>query len=194
MSTAESDVQRGRELARDEPAIAVFTWRAKPGKEADVARWLEEARRTMSRFPGYQASTVIQEEDSRDIHLIAEFASQEDLERWLHSDERAVLLTRVQSLAEPPEVQSRTGLETWFHVSSHDGATMRPPPRWKMWLVSLAAIYPLVLLFQAFVTPRVTHWPLWARSLLFPLVLLTLMTYVVMPVVTRLLHRWLSPG
>jgi antibiotic biosynthesis monooxygenase (ABM) superfamily enzyme len=29
------------------------------------------------------------------------------------------------------------------------------------------------------------------RAALFPLVLLTFMTYAVMPVVTRLLHRWL---
>jgi antibiotic biosynthesis monooxygenase (ABM) superfamily enzyme len=28
---------------------------------------------------------------------------------------------------------------------------------------------------------------------MFPLVLLTLMTFVVMPTVTRVLHRWLGP-
>ena len=31
------------------------------------------------------------------------------------------------------------------------------------------------------------------RALLFPLVLLTLMTFVVMPVVTRLRRHWLDP-
>jgi len=36
--------------------------------------------------------------------------------------------------------------------------------------------------------------PLPLRALLFPLVLLTLMTFVVMPVVTRVLRRWLVPG
>jgi antibiotic biosynthesis monooxygenase (ABM) superfamily enzyme len=30
-------------------------------------------------------------------------------------------------------------------------------------------------------------------ALMFPLVLLTLMTFVVMPAVTRVLHRWLGP-
>jgi uncharacterized protein len=35
--------------------------------------------------------------------------------------------------------------------------------------------------------------PLPLRALAFPLVLLTLMTFVVMPVVTRLLRRWLGP-
>lgn len=35
--------------------------------------------------------------------------------------------------------------------------------------------------------------PLPLRALLFPLVLLTLRTFVVMPVVTRVLRRWLGP-
>jgi antibiotic biosynthesis monooxygenase (ABM) superfamily enzyme len=114
------------------------------------------------------------------------------LQRWLESDERAHLLRQVRSLgAARTAVQQRTGLETWFHVPSEAAATMRPPPRWKMWLVSLVAIYPLVLAFQAFVVPLTSSWPFPLRAALFPLVLLTLMTYVVMPVVTRLLRRWL---
>ena len=35
--------------------------------------------------------------------------------------------------------------------------------------------------------------PLPLKALIFPLVLLTLMTFAVMPVVTRVLHRWLGP-
>jgi hypothetical protein len=62
-----------------------------------------------------------------------------------------------------------------------------------MWLVSLVAVYPLVLAFQALLVPRMVRLPLPLRALLFPLVLLTLMTFVVMPVVTRLLRRWLGP-
>jgi antibiotic biosynthesis monooxygenase (ABM) superfamily enzyme len=62
-----------------------------------------------------------------------------------------------------------------------------------MWLVSLVAVYPLVLAFQVLVVPRVARLPLPLRALMFPLVLLTLMTFVVMPVVTRVLRRWLRP-
>jgi antibiotic biosynthesis monooxygenase (ABM) superfamily enzyme len=54
-------------------------------------------------------------------------------------------------------------------------------------------VYPLVLAFQALVVPRMASLPLHLRALLFPLVLLTLMTFVVMPVVTRVLRRWLGP-
>jgi antibiotic biosynthesis monooxygenase (ABM) superfamily enzyme len=54
-------------------------------------------------------------------------------------------------------------------------------------------VYPLVLGFQVLVVPRMAGLPFPLRALMFPLVLLTLMTFVVMPVVTRVLRRWLGP-
>jgi hypothetical protein len=65
-------------------------------------------------------------------------------------------------------------------------------PRWKMWLVSLLAIYPLVVAFQALLVPDIKAWPLLVRSAMLPLILLTLMTFVVMPVVTRVVRPWLT--
>jgi antibiotic biosynthesis monooxygenase (ABM) superfamily enzyme len=88
-------------------------------------------------------------------------------------------------------VQQRTGLEAWFCVPGHAAQTIKPPPRWKQWLVSLAAVYPLVLLFQAFIAPRIKDWPVEAKSAVLPLCVLTLLTYVVMPPVSRLLRGWL---
>jgi antibiotic biosynthesis monooxygenase (ABM) superfamily enzyme len=68
------------------------------------------------------------------------------------------------------------------------GIGLFPPPCWKMWLVSIVAVYPLVLAFQALVVPRMAGLPLPPAALLVPLALLTLMPFVVMPVVTRLLR------
>jgi len=94
----------------------------------------------------------------------------------------------------PVAAQRRTALEAWFCVPGHAAQTIKPPPRWKHWLVSLVAAYPLVLLFQAFIAPQIRHWPLEAKSALLPLCVLTLLTYVVMPPVSRLLRGWLNPS
>lgn len=80
-----------------------------------------------------------------------------------------------------------------FRLPGSNVPTMKPPPRWKMWLVSIVAVYPLVLLFQVLLAPRITDLPLPLRALAYPVVLLTPMTFAVMRVVTRLLHRWLVP-
>ena len=88
-------------------------------------------------------------------------------------------LARVGELLEADRgLQQLTGMETWFKCATRTSRTMKPPPRWKMWLISLVAVYPLVLAFQAVAVPRMTGLPLPLRALLFPLVLLTLMTFV----------------
>ena len=113
-----------------------------------------------------------------------------DFETWAHG---IVAAARQFPGHLGASVQQLTGLETWFKLPGSNVPTMKPPPRWKMWLVSLVAVYPLVLAFQALLVPKMTRLPLALRALLFPLVLLSLMTFVVMPMVTRLLRRWLGP-
>ena len=60
-----------------------------------------------------------------------------------------------------------------------------------MFLVTLAAIVPLVLLMNLTVLPLLSGWPLVARTLVFSGTLTGLMTWVVMPRVTRLFRRFL---
>jgi antibiotic biosynthesis monooxygenase (ABM) superfamily enzyme len=60
-----------------------------------------------------------------------------------------------------------------------------------MWLATLLGAYPVVVLFQAFLGSKIEKWPLLVRSAIFPLILLTIMMYVVMPWVTKLLKPWL---
>jgi antibiotic biosynthesis monooxygenase (ABM) superfamily enzyme len=71
------------------------------------------------------------------------------------------------------------------------GRAIVPPPRWRQLLATLIGAYPLVILLSAFVLPRLADWPLLVRSAVLPVVLLTLMTYVIMPQVTKVLRGWL---
>ncbi|WP_187239325.1 hypothetical protein [Actinomadura sp. HBU206391] len=84
-----------------------------------------------------------------------------------------------------------TGLETWFSLP---GESVPAPARWKMVIATFSAIYPLSLLFQGVIAPATQNWPLALRALVFPLVMVPLLTYAVMPNVSRLLRRWLYPA
>ena len=57
--------------------------------------------------------------------------------------------------------------------------------------VTLGAIVPLVLLMNLTVLPLLSGWPLVARTLVFSGTLTGLMTWVVMPRMTRLFRRFL---
>jgi antibiotic biosynthesis monooxygenase (ABM) superfamily enzyme len=136
---------------------------------------------------------MLHENGSADYTLLYSFTDRQALQAWLDSADRRVLVRQADDLAEQHlRLPSLTGLETWFTLPRR--ATIKPPPRWKMWLVSLVAIYPLVVIFQATIVPTIKPWPLLVRSAVLPLTLLTLMTFVVMPVVTRVVQPWLSRG
>ena len=183
----------GSRPAADDPVTVLYSRRVKPGREADFEAWAHGIVAAARQFPGHLGASVLDAPGSREYHILFSFADRRSLRACLDSTERHRWLARVGDLLEADRgLQQLTGLETWFKLPGSTVPTMKPPPRWKMWLVSLMAVYPLVLAFQVLLVPRVAGLPLALRALLFPLVLLTLMTFVVMPVVTRLLRRWLG--
>lgn len=180
-------------LASREPATAVFARRVKPGHEPEYEALAREMVKASEAFPGQLAATMLHEERSPNYTVLYSFTDPQSLQAWLVSPERRQLLSRADRLADQHlRLPPLTGLETWFKLPHQ--ATIKPPPRWKMWLVSLLAIYPLVVAFQATIVPSVKTLPLLVRSAILPLTLLTLMTFVVMPVVTRVVQPWLSRG
>ena len=177
-----------------EHLVSVSTWEAEPGREDEVAAIGERAIASTGHAPGHLAGTVLHEPDSRDFSFVHTFVDAESLERWQASPERAGVLRELGAVAKRKgNPQRLTGLETWFASQRSPVETIKPPPRWKMWLASFAGAYPLVVLFQWLLAPELSGLPLLIRSAVFPLILLSLMTYAMMPLVTRLLRAWLYP-
>jgi antibiotic biosynthesis monooxygenase (ABM) superfamily enzyme len=68
-----------------------------------------------------------------------------------------------------------------------------PPPRWKVAVATWVGILPVLeVVFFAFV-PRLAVLPPPLRPVVMSAVLIPVMTYAVMPLVTRLLHPFLYP-
>jgi antibiotic biosynthesis monooxygenase (ABM) superfamily enzyme len=179
---------------RDGPVTVLFSRRIRPGRQDDYETWAHGVTAAARDFPGHLSASVLHDPDTRDYHVLYTFADRASLQEWLDSEERRRWMSRLNAMTESERgLQQVTGLETWFKLSGSNVPTMKPPPRWKMWLVSIVAVYPLVVLFQILVAPRIIELPLLLRALAYPVVLLSLMTFGVMPVVTRLLHRWLAP-
>jgi antibiotic biosynthesis monooxygenase (ABM) superfamily enzyme len=161
-----------------------------PGRERDFEEW---AHRIVSAAARYGATdTVITPDAARPTRrvFVQHFPTEEASRAWAESEERNRLVQEAGEFS-TQNLQRATGLETWF-VLPGEGAIV-PPPRWKMLLVTLMGSYPLVVLFDAFVLPSLEGWPLLARAAVLPILLLSLMTYVIMPRLSRLLGGWLYP-
>lgn len=85
-----------------------------------------------------------------------------------------------------------SGLDFWFTPA---GAKAKVPIRWKQYLVTWSAIYPLSLIVPLIVTPILKYIGIHDNHLITALVVsatvVFMMVYVVMPRYTNLIKRWL---
>jgi uncharacterized protein len=122
--------------------------------------------------------------------VIFRFDGYSNLRVWERSEVRARWLDRSRPLLQaPPKVQEFSGLETWFTLPSRRTAA---PPKYKMAVITGVVIFPLATALSVLLE-LVGGWPLLLRSAVLTVVLVLLMTYAVMPGVTRLFRGWMYP-
>jgi antibiotic biosynthesis monooxygenase (ABM) superfamily enzyme len=161
------------------------------GREADFEQWVQGIVEAAAKFPGFLGAGALRPpEAGREWHVVYRFADADKQRAWEASAERAAWLARADEFAHHTGTTHVSGLETWFALP---GRTAPAPPKWKMAVVTFAAIYPLALLANVVLAPRTAAWPLLFRPIAFAGVLVPLMTWIVMPRLTRLLRRWLYP-
>jgi antibiotic biosynthesis monooxygenase (ABM) superfamily enzyme len=175
------------------PVTTTVTRRVRPGHETAYEEFLEGIIAAASRFPGYLGVEVFRPDAGGDEYrTVYRFESAENLRRWLGSDERATWLERAEPHAiGPMRTRFLTGLESWFTLAGHPG--LPPPPPRKMALLTWITIFPLLTGVVVILTPLLDGVSLVPRLAITTAVTVPLMTWVVMPRVTRLLRGWLYP-
>ena len=177
----------------DPPATGVASRRVEPGREEEFEAWVSGILDCVKTFPGYLGSDVMRPADVRDdeYSILYRFDRASNLKRWEASDERRRWLDRAEPLVREQHVGRLTGLETWFTLPSKDGEPA--PPRYKMVVVTWLAVFPLATVLFLLLQPLMGGAPTILRTLVFTLIMVTTMTYVVMPRMTRLFSFWLYP-
>lgn len=176
---------------RDQPITVTVARTVLPDNRDAFEDWADGIQSRVSDYPGHLGSTMLSPGPGEDeYHIVYRFADSETLHNWEDSDERAQWLAKLEEMVESERFAHVTGLETWFSLP--DRADQRPS-RWKMVVVTSTVIFVLQVLIQAFLLSTLLHWPLVLRAALMSVAMTLLMTYLVMPRVTKLLRRWLYP-
>jgi antibiotic biosynthesis monooxygenase (ABM) superfamily enzyme len=176
------------------PVTTTVTRRVKPGHEQDYEQFLDGIIAAATRFPGHLGVEVFRplSAAARDYRIVYRFDSGEHLQAWLDSEEHAAWLRRAEPHAiGPTRTQFLTGLKAWFTLPDQPGA--RPPPPYKMALLTWATIFPLITLVVVVLEPLLEGLGRVPRLAITTAVTVPIMTWLVMPRVTRLLRRWLYP-
>ena len=170
-----------------------------PDREAEMVSWMQAGMGLAGRFDGFLgAGWVRPEKDSETWHVLYRFDDADALAAWESSHERQWWRDAGDGLGVvDSRVERRTGIEGWFdEAATRDIRDLRlapaAPPRYKQAVVIWLAFFPLSLLSSWVLAQVAPDLALVERVLLTTLVMTPLMTYVVLPRMTRALSWWLQ--
>lgn len=178
-----------------------------PDRIDEVTAWVQRGVNKANRYPGFLGSGWVRAgTDSQVWHMLYRFADEDTLVAWEDSEERASWLLTGEGLVLSERSRRRSGIEGWFDepatgsitVPTTTGTTavaiVKAPPRWKQAITIWLGFFPVNLAFTYAMSP-VPGWdalPIWLRVVATTLVLTPIMTYWVLPWVTRSLRHWLA--
>jgi uncharacterized protein len=178
-----------------EGATAVITHRVRGDKHADYETWINEIAPLCKASSGHLDWHIVRPIPglTETYTVIIRFDTAANLRQWMTSETRTSLIDKVRPLlVTGDDFFVSSGLDFWF---TPGGAKAQVPVRWKQFLVTWSAIYPLVLGVPLIVTPTLRLLNLTESHPLSTLAVtgtvVFLMVYVVMPRYTRLIKRWL---
>jgi len=173
----------------------MFTDHVKPDKTDEYEAWSTGVHGSAKQFPGFLGVDVIRPEESSypEYVTLVKFDNCENLKRWRESPILATWLQKLPNLlVGDSHEQECTGLELWFDRPNRKQSP-KEPPFWKQVIIGIICVYPLVLLLTWILGPVTEGFPREIAILINVIILSALLTYPVMPWVTRLLRAWLYP-
>lgn len=167
-----------------------ITRRVRPGCEAEFQQALTDFFQSSFSLGGVLGASMLLPPPGsglRDHGILRSFASEVERDAFYASPEFQQWDQRARKLTEgDAEYRELHGLEAWFREPG-----LPKPPRWKMAVATLAGVYPSSLLLGTFVVPQLHGLPHPLVSLVVGACMVIMLTWVVMPLVTKLLHGWL---
>jgi hypothetical protein len=174
-------------------ATVVVSHPVRPEDEADFLHWHRKLADAERQFPGFVGAELFRPVAGaqQDWTAVYRFASHDDLDRWLTSDVRKNLLLEGDRFRDFQLRKITNSFGSWFSFGD-DGAAASTPS-WKTALSVLVGLYPTVVLLTLALSELWRGAPLWGSLLVGNILSVALLTWVVMPAVTRALRFWLTP-
>lgn len=178
-----------------EGATVVITHHVKDGKHEEYEEWLNEIGPICRSSAGHLDWQIIRPIPAMTYAytVVIRFDTIENLRKWMESDERRNLILKVQPLlAKADNYHINSGLEFLF-VPANDNTKI--PVRWKQYLVTWSAIYPLSMIIPLILLPLLRMLTIphirFVESFFVSGVIVLLMVYIIMPHYTRWIKKWL---
>ena len=178
-----------------EGATVVISHHVLDDKRKEYEDWLNEIGPICRSSPGNIDWQIIRPIPtlSYSFTVIVRFDTINNLKNWMESHDRKRLIAKIRPLLLMDDNYFiKSGLDFLF---TPENEKMKSPVRWKQYLVTWSAIYPLSLIIPLILLPalRMMNIPpirLFDSFFVSGLIVL-LMVYLVMPYYTRWIKKWL---
>ncbi|MEM7769780.1 MAG: antibiotic biosynthesis monooxygenase [Cyanobacteria bacterium P01_E01_bin.6] len=173
---------------------AVISHLVKPGRERAYEQWLHDISAVAQTFEGHAGVSFIRPHDSAhpEYAIILKFDCYKNLRHWMNSPVRKHWVNKTKLLVQKDQsIRILTGLETWFTLPGR--LVQSPPKRYKMAILTALTVFTVAQLLGHLIAPLLQFLPGVLRSLVLTALTVFLLTYIVMPRVTRLFYGWLYP-
>lgn len=168
--------------------------RALPGREHAYEANVREMFDLMKHHHGFAGAEIIPPTSPGCAYqVVVNFDSEADLAAWDGSPDRKAIFSKMHDNAEgEPEHRRLNAMEEWFVGPSVPANTK--PPRWKTAIVTWLGIWPLASLFiwlASFWNPGFERVPFLATTAINVALIVLSMTFLVAPVLTKLMRPFL---
>ncbi len=178
----------------DTPVTIIVKRRPKPDRIDDFEKVMSGTTKDAMTFEGHLGANILRPTSADDYYrIVFKFDSMRNYLAWEGSEIREQWLQRYAEVTlGEQELEILSGLETWFTLPG--GEALVPPPKYKMMVVIFISIFPLSLLLGYGIRPFISELHIISQSAIMSLILVLLMTYIVMPLTSKVFHRWLHSG
>ena len=176
-------------VASDPGVRMVTSYLLKDGGEPTHRQVHDDVLAELDNYAGFRSREILEAVAGiqRETVVILTFEDEPSLRGWLESDERKRLLSRLDPHIEGTYTTNVLGgFAGWF---TFDSAS--EPPRWKQALVVLIALFPIALLITFIRSQLWPAAPMILAVFVGNVIGIALLTWVVMPPLTRRLAGWL---
>lgn len=184
-------------LVRDDDAelvTVVVSHPVDPADEDAFLAWQERVTDAERKFAGFRGAELFRPVPGVQDEWTAlyRYDSDEHVNAWLESAERRRLLEEGRRFKDFRLHRISSPFGSWFAQPGGDEEG-GGPAQWKTALSVLVGLYPTVVLLTLVISRLWKNSELWASLLVGNILSVSLLTWVVMPIVTRALRFWLEP-
>jgi antibiotic biosynthesis monooxygenase (ABM) superfamily enzyme len=176
------------EMNEHRPVTTILKIKYKEGCKEKCLQWMNETASIAGTFKGFiEKKIYYSTETERELVNIFTFVNNQYLQVWESSAERIRQTKKSEPFVEVIRSKSQlAGLEFMFPNTVS-------PKRWKMVILTVCVIFillnSLVPILQQFFS--LLHLPALVKSLLGVVTMVSLMTFLILPLLSKWLSRWL---